>query len=669
SLARRQPELYPVLATEILLRVRDGVPIFAATKVRCSRWYTDAAGQYQQRSSTESYPTFAKHLALGYLLRANSLHYRLKKGGKIWIEVKTSLPENARPEAWPGLWDKAPEQALRLLLGAQAGLVNDFALGLLQRQADFCRGLSLEPWLALVVRPFENTAAFAFAALEDRLDAPGVMAALLQSPLAGIRARGLQALGGSVGKARLAKDLELAALLLCSPYPELRDFLQARIAEMADIAAELCNRAVDRLMLLVAKGQDLESVLPGVRDFLSGPLRGKTSRQALELLLAHADGRLQRLGAHLLSVSDFAYAELVHLLPLLESADDPELRAAALRLLARLPAEQQAEQAQTLLSTLLNGEDALRAAARELLLGLKQPAHQRALFAAMVPWLFRSQAEGPGEDLIALVAGFDKIYAGIDKNLLWRLLTARSKLAQQAGSLIVVSRTAAEFSLHQLVILSRHASLGVRSWALNALQNDPRVADAKPGGFESLLEVLDNPWEDTRAAAIAWLRGLPPGVWTPERTIAVCDQVYDDVQRFGRDLVSSHFDAGHGEDYLLRLSQHPSRQVQLFVSGFLATYASGNPGLLLRLRPYFTTVLAQVNRGRVVKERVLSLLRKEAETSEPVAAMLAELLAEQSLTAVVADKARYLEALFALQQQDPALPSPLRVISPRKAVK
>ncbi|HEY9839650.1 MAG TPA: hypothetical protein V6D23_04275, partial [Candidatus Obscuribacterales bacterium] len=31
SLARRQPELYPVLATEILLRVRDGVPIFAAT--------------------------------------------------------------------------------------------------------------------------------------------------------------------------------------------------------------------------------------------------------------------------------------------------------------------------------------------------------------------------------------------------------------------------------------------------------------------------------------------------------------------------------------------------------------------------------------------------------------------------------------------------------------
>lgn len=99
---------------------------------------------------------------------------------------------------------------------------------------------------------------------------------------------------------------------------------------------------------------------------------------------------------------------------------------------------------------------------------------------------------------------------------------------------------------------------------------------------ELLLEILDNPWDDARQTALNYFRGLPANLWTPERVIAVCDQVYGDVQAFGQDLVSACFQAGQGLVYLLALSQHPSRSIQLFVSDFWKVYwhpARTDPGL------------------------------------------------------------------------------------------
>lgn len=658
SLARREPEQFLALACEILLRLRDGEPAFAPRRVSRGRWYRDARNHYQRRTTATRHPDYADHLALNYLLRSNSLHYRRLKSGLSWVELDTKLPESSRPEALPALWDSAPHVALRLLLGAQASIVNDFALGLLRRQPDFCAGLGLADWLTLAARPYENTAAFAFEALKPRLHEPAVLAGLLLSPLAGIRARALQALAGRP----LAQVPELAARLLISPYADLREALRRRLPELTGQEASLCRLAIEKLIANVAADPDSELLaasLAGARELLCGPLRGQTSRELIEALLRQADARLQRLGAGLLSDSDFAYAELEHLLPLLEASPDPELQAAALRQLAKLPPDQYAEQTELLLATLLAGEDALRSAARELLLGLHEPETQRRAFNSLLPWLFRSQAEGPGEDLLALVASWSGLYRDLDADLLWRLLTARSKLAQQAGSLIVTARAPAEFSLRQLVRLSKHASLGVRDWALAALKQDPRGA----ADFALLLESLDNPWAETRAALIAWLRSLPPETWNPERTLAVCDQVNEDVQAFGRELVTHHFEAGRGAFYLQRLSQHPSRQLQLFVSGFLAEYADAE--LLLQLRPYFETVLSQVNRGRLLKHRALALLRRFGQDSPAVARMLAEILGEHSLTAVVADKARYIETLYDLQRQDSALAGPLKLIAPR----
>jgi hypothetical protein len=55
--------------------------------------------------------------------------------------------------------------------------------------------------------------------------------------------------------------------------------------------------------------------------------------------------------------------------------------------------------------------------------------------------------------------------------------------------------------------------------------------------------------------------------------------------------------------YLSYLCQHPSLNVQLFVSNFLETHAKNNVEKLIGLEYYFRSVLMRVNKGRNVKNR------------------------------------------------------------------
>ncbi len=55
--------------------------------------------------------------------------------------------------------------------------------------------------------------------------------------------------------------------------------------------------------------------------------------------------------------------------------------------------------------------------------------------------------------------------------------------------------------------------------------------------------------------------------------------------------------------------------MQLFASQYLEDYGAGHPDRLAKLMPYFSRVLGQVNRARVVKERIFNFLNAEASKS------------------------------------------------------
>ena len=230
------------------------------------------------------------------------------------------------------------------------------------------------------------------------------------------------------------------------------------------------------------------------------------------------------------------------------------------------------------------------------------------------------------------------------------------------GAIILPARKADEFSVKQLAILTKNATLSVRDWALDSFEEDLTLTLKN---FSEAIRILDNRWDDSRERAIDFFQKMfDESFWNSQRTIAVCDNVYPDVQRFGRDLVSRFFNEDQGEEYLVKLSQHPSANVQLFVSGFLKEYASDKPNIILSLQPYFTSVLSQVNRGRIIKDRIISFLFDEAQKNAEVAKMVAELFSDQSISMVINDKMQYIKTLFKLQKQFTGIKTPVVVIEP-----
>jgi hypothetical protein len=99
------------------------------------------------------------------------------------------------------------------------------------------------------------------------------------------------------------------------------------------------------------------------------------------------------------------------------------------------------------------------------------------------------------------------------------------------------------------------------------------------------------------------------------------------------------------------------------VSTLLDRYAT-DVEKLRTLVPYFATVLSQVNRGRVAKERVIALLRREAAKSAEVARVLAPLLDRQSATAAITQKHPIIATMVDIHHLYPDVPLPISVISP-----
>jgi hypothetical protein len=119
----------------------------------------------------------------------------------------------------------------------------------------------------------------------------------------------------------------------------------------------------------------------------------------------------------------------------------------------------------------------------------------------------------------------------------------------------------------------------------------------------------------------------------------------------------------------VKLSEHPSRAVQLFATNYLERFAGGKPERLESLVPYFQSVLARVNQGRIAKHRVLEFLKVEGARDPASAAIVIPLLYRLAATISIEYRAAALEAMMAIHRARPesALPvqiKPVRVVAP-----
>ncbi len=241
-----------------------------------------------------------------------------------------------------------------------------------------------------------------------------------------------------------------------------------------------------------------------------------------------------------------------------------------------------------------------------------------------------------------------------------KLVWARSDTAQAFGAGLLARHVASgEISLVSLSKLADHKRIDVRRYAWAGYREGvDRVADDILSG----LRVLDSEWDDSREFAFGFYRdNFGPDVLNAEVLVSIVDSVRPDVQRFGRDLITRHFGPEDGPEYVMKLSQHPALNVELFVTNYLDRFASGNIARIRDLDPYFRRVLLRVNRGRPAKDRVIAFLRREALASEEAAQVAAPIFAWISATASIGDRATMIDAMLELADAWPSLALPISV--------
>jgi len=127
------------------------------------------------------------------------------------------------------------------------------------------------------------------------------------------------------------------------------------------------------------------------------------------------------------------------------------------------------------------------------------------------------------------------------------------------------------------------------------------------------------------------------------------DSVLPDIEAYGRDMIARYFQDERGPEYLLKLSQHPTVNMQLFASNLLERFAADRFDRLASLQYYFRSVLTRVNRGSVVKRRVYSFLSAEGMKSEEAAAFVCSILSDVSATSLISEKARCIEIMLRIK--------------------
>ncbi len=618
---------------------------------------------------------YSRYWAFNHILFLNSRRYQ--KGPRRWKIQGRYRPGEAAPqereEAFPKLWNDQPAALLHLISDSRCEVVHEFAARTLAAQRDFCAGLPADAIAMIVGAAYEASARLGFD-LAQRRFRPGVAEtdlrtltlAVVDSILADVRAEGHQWIRSS--PRLFLGDGRFLAGLVTSTHSDTRDFGLELLRDNPlgdDVARALFGSLTAHLMafgdgdeeiaadLVETLKQAFPSLLTGIGDAVINDLAG------------HALAPVQAFAAWLLLEGRAGTPSEQALEALLDSRD-AEVRALGARVLGLLNDDTLRGREQ-LLWTLTTHRDAemrraIRPTVHRLIRG-DADFGQRFLQMLIAGLLRRRLAEGvPGHVVAVLREDFAALLDGVPEDIMWRLLNSKSTAAQELGGILLPERVdASTVRLERLVELASNDVLSIREASWRLLE---RAVPRLKADMETATGVLDAAWEDSRIFAFKLFEEhFEAEDWSPAVLVAICDSVRPDVQRFGRGLITRHFDEASGDEYLKKLAEHPASDVQLFATNFLDRFADSAEDLA-QLEPYFVRTLSGINRGRAAKQRIHAFLHGQAAKSEEAARVVARILGRLSATQSIEGRAAAIETLALIDRTWPGVETPLQVRQP-----
>lgn len=659
--------LFIPLATGLLLAYDDSVD--SPEETFTETWTYDRAARRSVTVRTY-YPAYKHSLGFLWLLRGGRDVIELNPPRTSWRYVEGRRSELVgREEPFPELWDQAPDAIMHLLRHARSVVVQNFALRIWRANPIFAEEADISFITDLLGSWHAATSALGLEIAKARWNSASpdlsLLHAMLASSLGEARVQGIAWLSAChTVVTRDASFLASAAFLAHEDARiAVRDILRATRIDpqvQRDFAAKVISAllamdpedapqagtAVDFLLLLAP---DEVAALPitHLAELATHPLEA-CQLLAVQILLKRS--------------SPSGLPESILLAAL--SSEYPAVRKLGMELLGKLSDHELAERTEALAACAVSQHPELREGAAPLL-GRAAAYNRSAARELVIQWyplLFREESfEGLHQSIYRQITGsFAAELDAIPADFYPRMLESKYGCGQSLG-FEILKRQPDNHSTQELAGWAVHSLVALREWAFERIERHPQALRDDPG---MMLGLLECPFDDTRERGFAFCRReIRDGDWTPEALVAICDSNQQLVRDFGRELVTRLFREQDGPLYLARFSQHPATEIQLFATNYLERFASGSVERIAGLDLYFRTVLSRIGAGRIAKQRVLAFLEREALASEAIAALVTPLLARQSGTVAIQDKAVMIRILDAIRRQWPAIPNPLKPVS------
>ncbi|MGH1350171.1 MAG: HEAT repeat domain-containing protein [Methyloligellaceae bacterium] len=652
-------------AEAILLTMTDEDAVPVETQ-NFSAYYWETRETRRWSVTNSEYTNFQ---AFSSILYTNSNKYEKSASGP-WV-IKDINATDSRTEAFPEIWDQVPDRLFNLLIKSKCEAVHTFAAKALKDNAKYLDSISAEQWFELLVSKYEQTALLALKALQqyfaDKDPDTRLIQACLTSPFKPVRNAGMEWL--QQASYILRDNLELLAWLVMSEDPDLRE-ASLEYVYVLDARSDLQQDFLELLLgKLFALGEDADKDIVENASWvllkLLKPQLSIVTFEAVGMFVSHASPYVSLLGAQMLSAQNLKPHEIPpELYGQLFNSSSPEVRAEAVSLMNNLEDAELAQWDEMLGNLMLSPHAPVRAEAGKLIARAVKVDEEftTRILQKLISALFKSEtAEGLHEDLFNLFN--DELRSSwnlIDKNQLWRMLTAKSKGVQRVSAAIIQTRPNSDYTVRQWATLCGNPSIGVRAWAWKAYETE---LDQVKANIDDALHIFSSNWEDSRSFGFNYFsKNFPFDQWSEEQVIALCDNRHAEVQELGRNLVFEHIQVDRGPRYLLALSEHPSVTMQKFIGQFLERLAAGNNEEIFRLEQYFASVLTRVNKGRVAKDQVLNFLHQEGLRDRKIADLVANIMQHISLSAAIYDKAKAIEIMSDLNSRYPGLAMPVKAI-------
>ncbi len=628
---------------------------------------------------TRNWDTFAGYLTFNHILYENSPRYELKTNSQAWQcreGYKPGDPEPAvREEAFGQLWEQNPDALLGLLLQSECDRVHHFAVKVLRTCDRFCASIDI-PTIIKLVNTYEVTAQFAFelALLNYNSTSPNIELVLALANCLYEPAR-IQAYRWIDEKCEyFLEDSNFIAALVTSQQTDTRIFARRLLSSaiLTDTTAKvLIGRIIAELLTLSSNQGEMAKEIGETLLFSFAPQLRNLGLSVINDFLTHPLVEIQELGARLLLNHEISAENLPpEIIELLLASSHESVRVIGIRLFGQLPDQKLiGEESILIVAMAVNANAEIRNAIKPIIrrLGAAYPAFSIDLASDFIEVLLTPENhEGVHSYLVRLLReDLQGWMTSVTKETALNLLAAKSSAAQELGGVVLGANSNAwitEFAASEIVKLANHEILSVREAArqmflqiLNRLRLDSEE-------MLSAVRMLESKWQDSREFAFRiFTTEFGSEEFTAKILVSICDSVREDARRLGRDLLTRNFQQADGQEYLLKFSEHPSADMQLFTTNYLEEYAVDNSVRLRELMPYFISVLCRVNSGRVAKKLIFDFLDAEAQKSEEAAKVVAEIMTRQSLTMAIGDKAKAIQIMLKIHKIYPHFSLPIDV--------